>query len=96
MCLYFGVIFGCLWVFLHEETERYISDIRLSSFSSKRIVIIKQYDISKDTPKDYQTYEEDKEAINVIEPEHLTQEILDGKYIRDEAELYNFLESYSS
>lgn len=113
-----------------SEREKGISDIRLSSFSSERIVIIKQYDLSKDKPKDYQTYEEDKEAIKVIEPEgfylmayddkvyvytadqkqiylvtnisihelpeHLTQEILDGKYIRDEAELYNFLESYSS
>ena len=29
-------------------------------------------------------------------PEQLTQEIMDKKYIKDEAELYNFLESYSS
>lgn len=29
-------------------------------------------------------------------PEQVTQEILDKKYIKDEAELYNFLESYSS
>ena len=29
-------------------------------------------------------------------PEQVTQEILDKKYIKDEVELYNFLESYSS
>lgn len=29
-------------------------------------------------------------------PEQLTQEIMDKKYIKDEADLYNFLESYSS
>lgn len=48
-------------------------------------------------------YQSDKEEIYLTTnislhdlPDPLVQEILDKKYLKDEAELYNFLESYSS
>lgn len=120
-----------------SEREKGICNIRLSSFSPERIVVIRQYNLEIKNI-DYQNYENDIEAnttdsldrekVNNDEgfylvayddkvyvyhadmkdvylvtnisihdlPEQVIQEILDKKYIKDEAELYNFLESYSS
>lgn len=84
--------------------------IELSSFSKDRVVICKYYKLEEDSGfylmvADHfvTVYESDKETVHMNTDilltslsESLQEEIIRGKYIEDEQELYNFLESYSS
>ena len=86
-------------------------NIELSSFSRDRVVICKYYRPEPEEKGFYLmvadhfviVYEEDKKTIHtntdiLLEDlsEELQTEIIGGKYIENEQELYNFLESYSS
>ena len=86
-------------------------NIELSSFSKDRVVICKYYRPEKEEEGFYLmvadhfviVYEKDKKTIHtntdiLLESlnEELQTEIIRGKYIQNEQELYNFLESYSS
>lgn len=86
-------------------------NIELSSFSRDRVVICKYYRPEPEDKGFYLmvadhfviVYEEDKKTIHsntdiLLESltEELQTEIIGGKYIENEQELYNFLESYSS
>lgn len=86
-------------------------NIELSSFSRDRVVICKYYRPEPEERGFYLmvadhfviVYEEDKKTIHMntdilLESlsEELQTEIIGGKYIENEQELYNFLESYSS
>lgn len=85
--------------------------IELSSFSRDRVVICKYYRPEPEEKGFYLmvadhfviVYEKDKKTIHtntdiLLESlsEELQTEIIQGKYIENEQELYNFLESYSS
>ncbi len=86
-------------------------NIELSSFSKERVVICKYYRPEPEEKGFYLmvadhfviVYEEDKQTIHMNTDilleglsEELQTEIIGGKYIENEKELYNFLESYSS
>ena len=86
-------------------------NIELSSFSKDRVVVCKYYRPEPEEKGFYLmvadhfviVYEEDKKTIHMdtdilLESlsEELQTEIIGGKYIENEQELYNFLESYSS
>lgn len=86
-------------------------NIELSSFSRDRVVICKYYRPEPEEKGFYLmvadhfviVYEKDKKTIHtntdiLLESlsEELQTEIIQGKYIENEQELYNFLESYSS
>lgn len=86
-------------------------NIELSSFSKDRVVICKYYRPEPEEKGFYLmvadhfviVYEKDKKTIHtntdiLLESlsEELQTEIIRGKYIENEQELYNFLESYSS
>lgn len=86
-------------------------NIELSSFSRDRVVICKYYRPEPEVKGFYLmvadhfviVYEEDKKTIHMNTDilleglsEELQTEIIGGKYIENEQELYNFLESYSS
>lgn len=85
--------------------------IELSSFSKDRVVICKYYRPEEEDNGFYLmvadhyviVYEGDKETVHMNTDillsslsETLQAEIIKGKYVEDERELYNFLESYSS
>ena len=85
--------------------------IELSSFSKDRVVICKYYRPEEEYEGFYLmvadhyviVYEGDKETVHMNTDillsslsETLQVEIMKGKYVEDERELYNFLESYSS
>ncbi len=94
-----------------SELKRGFSNIELTAFSKDRIVICKYYGEQEDKQGFYLmvadhfviVYKEDKKSIYMntdimlesLSPE-LQKEIIAGKYIESEQELYNFLESYSS
>ena len=86
-------------------------NIELSSFSRDRVVVCKYYRPEPEEARIYLmvadhfviVYEKDKKTIHtntdiLLESlsEELQTEIIRGKYIENEQELYNFLESYSS
>ncbi len=86
-------------------------NIELSSFSRDRVVVCKYYRPDPEEEGFYLmvadhfviVYEKDKKTIHtntdiLLESlsEELQTEIIRGKYIENEQELYNFLESYSS
>ena len=86
-------------------------NIELSSFSRDRVVVCKYYRPEPEEAGFYLmvadhfviVYEKDKKTIHtntdsLLESlsEELQTEIIRGKYIENEQELYNFLESYSS
>ena len=86
-------------------------NIELSSFSKDRVVICKYYRPEPEEEGFYLmvadhfviVYEKDKKTIHTNTDivlgslsEDLQREIIRGKYIENEQELYNFLESYSS
>ena len=86
-------------------------NIELSSFSRDRVVVCKYYRAEPEEAGFYLmvadhfviVYEKDKKTIHtntdiLLESlsEELQTEIIRGKYIENEQELYNFLESYSS
>ncbi len=86
-------------------------NIELSSFSRDRVVVCKYYRPEPEEKGFYLmvadhfviVYEKDKKTIHtntdiLLESlsEELQTEIIRGKYIENEQELYNFLESYSS
>lgn len=83
----------------------------LSSFSKDRVVICKYYRPEEENKGFYLmvadhyiiVYESDKQTVHLNTDillsnlnEKLQREIIQGKYIEDEQELYHFLESYSS
>lgn len=92
------------------ELEMGFETIELTAFSKDRVVICKYY--KEQAEKGYYlmvedhfivVYEEDKQRLHMntdILLENLNDglkaEIIQGKYIENEEELYNFLESYSS
>lgn len=86
-------------------------NIELSSFSRDRVVICKYYRPEEENEGFYLmvadhyiiVYEEDKQTVHLNTDillshlsEELQSEIIRGKYIENEEELYHFLESYSS
>ncbi len=92
------------------ELEMGFETIELTAFSKDRVVICKYY--KYETEKGYYllvedhfivVYEEDRQRLHMNTDILLTSlndtlkaEIIQGKYIENEEELYNFLESYSS
>lgn len=94
-----------------SDLKRGFQNVELSSFSKDRVVICKYYRTEPEEEGFYLmvadhfviVYEKDKKTIHtntdiVLESlsEDLQREIIRGKYIENEQELYNFLESYSS
>lgn len=92
------------------ELEQGFETIELTAFSKDRVVICKYYKLEKDTGYYLMVadhfivvYREDKKTLYMntdILLENLNDalqaEIMQGKYVETEEELYNFLESYSS
>lgn len=92
------------------ELELGFQTIELTAFSKDRIVVCKYYKDKEDkgfylmvADHFIVVYEEDKQTLYMntdilLESldESLQAEIMQGKYIESEDELYNFLESYSS
>jgi len=93
------------------DQEKGFEEVALNSFSEEKVVITKYYrsapqeeDFYLMVEDDYITvYRGDLKTVYLYTdiymqhlPEELQQEILDKKYIANEEELYNFLESYSS
>jgi hypothetical protein len=92
------------------ELEQGFESIELSSFSKDRVVVCKYYREAEDegfylmvADHFIVVYEEDKETLYMntdilLESldETLQAEVIQGKYVENEEELYHFLESYSS
>ncbi|MDE6847357.1 MAG: hypothetical protein K2J99_16545 [Lachnospiraceae bacterium] len=92
------------------ELEQGFETIELTAFSKDRVAICKYYKLEKDTGYYLMVadhfivvYREDKQTLYMntdilLESlsETLQTEIMQGKYVETEEELYNFLESYSS
>lgn len=92
------------------ELEQGFETIELTAFSKDRVVICKYYKLEEDTGYYLMVadhfivvYREDKQTLYMntdILLENLNDtlqaEIMQGKYVETEEELYNFLESYSS
>lgn len=92
------------------EQEKGFETIELTSFSKDRVVVCKYYKEKK--PEGFYlmvadhfivVYEEDRSTIYMntdilldLLPDSLQREIMEGKYVASEEELYLFLESYSS
>lgn len=92
------------------ELEKGFETIELTSFSKDRVAVCKYYKEKK--PEGFYlmvadhfivVYEEDKSTIYMntdivldLLPDSLQREIVEGKYVASEEELYLFLESYSS
>lgn len=92
------------------ELEMGFETIELTAFSKDRVVICKYYKEAEE--KGYYlmvedhfivVYEEDKQRLHMNTDillsalnDQLKAEIIQGKYIENDEELYNFLESYSS
>ena len=92
------------------ELEMGFETIELTAFSKDRVVICKYY--KEEPEKGYYlvvedhfivVYEEDRQRLHMNTDillenldDELKAEIIQGKYIESEEELYNFLESYSS
>lgn len=92
------------------ELEMGFETIELTAFSKDRVVICKYY--KDEAEKGYYlmvedhfivVYEEDRQRLHMNTDillenldDKLKAEIIQGKYIESEEELYNFLESYSS
>lgn len=93
-----------------SELEQGFETIELTAFSKDRVVICKYYKLEKN--KGYYlmvadhfivVYQEDKQTIYMNTDillanldDAMQAEIMQGKYVETEEELYNFLESYSS
>ena len=92
------------------ELEQGFETIELTAFSKDRVVICKYYKLEEDTGYYLMVadhfivvYREDKKTLYMntdILLENLSDalqaEIMQGKYVETEEELYNFLESYTS
>lgn len=92
------------------EQEKGFETIELTSFSKDRVVVCKYYKEKK--PEGFYlmvadhfivVYREDRSTIYMntdilldLLPDSLQREIMEGKYVASEEELYLFLESYSS
>lgn len=122
-----------------KDRQKGIQSIRLSAFSGDRVVVVKTYEIAKESAEAEESaeestketaeesmaqpqineaiggyylmaydgflyiYYEDMQTVYLTTeiqldqlPDDVRQEVLDKKYLKDEEELYNFLESYSS
>lgn len=93
-----------------SEQEQGFEAIELTSFSRNRVVVCKYYKEKK--PEGFYlmvadhfivVYEEDRSTLYMntdilldLLPDSLQKEIMEGKYVASEEELYLFLESYSS
>lgn len=93
-----------------RELEMGFETIELTAFSKDRVVICKYY--KEEEEKGYYlvvedhfivVYEEDRQRLHMNTDillddlnDRLKAEIIQGKYIENDEELYNFLESYSS
>ncbi len=93
-----------------SEQEQGFEAIELTSFSRNRVVVCKYYKEKK--PEGFYlmvadhfivVYEEDRSTLYMntdilldLLPDSLQREIMEGKYVASEEELYLFLESYSS
>lgn len=93
------------------ELERGFETIELTAFSKDRIAVCKYYRTQEDSAGYYLmvadhfiiVYKEDRQTIYMNTDillsdlnDGLQAEIMQGKYVETEEELYNFLESYSS
>ncbi len=92
------------------ELEQGFETIELTAFSKDRVVICKYYKLEEDkgfylmvADHFIVVYREDKQTLYMNTDilldslnETLQTEIMRGKYVETEEELYNFLESYSS
>lgn len=92
------------------EQEKGFETIELTSFSKDRVVVCKYY--KEKEPRGFYlmvadhfivVYEEDRSTLYMntdilldFLPDSLQREIMEGKYVASEEELYLFLESYSS
>lgn len=92
------------------EQEKGFETIELTSFSKDRVVVCKYY--KEKRPEGFYlmvadhfivVYEEDRSTLYMntdilldLLPDSLQREIMEGKYVASEEELYLFLESYSS
>lgn len=94
-----------------SELKRGFENLELAAFSKDRVVICKYYRTEAEEKGFYLmvvdhfviVYEDDRETLYMntdIMLENLSSElqeqIIEGKYIQNEQDLYNFLESYSS
>ncbi|MCH5250145.1 MAG: hypothetical protein J1E98_09435 [Lachnospiraceae bacterium] len=94
-----------------SELKNGFTNIELTAFSKDRVVICKYYETEPEEEGFYLmvadhfviVYKEDKKTIYMntdilLESlgSQLQEEIIAGKYVENEQELYNFLESYSS
>lgn len=94
-----------------SELKLGFENIELTAFSKERIVICKYYNAQDEEEGFYLmvadhfviVYKEDKQTIYMNTDilldslnTQLQEEIIEGKFIENEQELYNFLESYSS
>ncbi|MFG6335761.1 MAG: hypothetical protein K1W20_09925 [Lachnospiraceae bacterium] len=93
-----------------SEQEQGFETVELPSFSADRVVVCKYY--KEKVPRGFYlmvadhfivVYEEDRNTLYMntdillsLLPESLQTEIMEGKYVASEEELYLFLESYSS
>ena len=93
-----------------SEQEQGFETVELTSFSADRVVVCKYY--KEKVPRGFYlmvadhfivVYEEDRNTLYMntdillsLLPESLQTEIMEGKYVASEEELYLFLESYSS
>ena len=96
---------------LLTDLEKGFDYMELVSFSSERVVVRKSYDFEEEEKGFFLLNENHYVVVYdqslsyvymntdiVVEelPDSLQEEILNIKYVKDEGELYNFLESYSS
>lgn len=94
-----------------EETEKGLVNFELMYFSNDYVILRKIYHPSKDFYKyyikytggcvtvfycDYKTVYEYTDILLTDLPSHVQSQVISGKKIRDEKELFDFLENYSS
>ena len=75
----------------------------LELFSPERIKILRIYDTAEQVDGEVRIYKSDKKTLYFRTgitlqdlPEDVAQEIVEGKYMENEVQVYHFLESYSS
>lgn len=94
-----------------SELRQGFDNVELTAFSKERVVICKYYNAKSEDEGFYLmvadhfvvVFREDKQSLYMCTDilleslgSELQEEIIEGKYIENEEELYNFLESYSS
>ena len=93
-----------------SEREEGLCSVELTSFSTERVVISNYYNVQETTGyylvvKNHfvSVYKEDRKSVvqdtNILLgnlPDYLQKQIIAGKYVEDQKELYDFLETYTS